>query len=46
MGGFKMKNRVNLPIAKRPTKFPKQSRMSKRNEEMLKKIERWKARFG
>ncbi|MFJ5772548.1 hypothetical protein [Psychrobacillus sp. NPDC093180] len=39
-------NKPILPIAKKITKMPKLSRLSRKNQEMLNKIERWKKTFG
>lgn len=34
------------PIMTKQTKLPKDSQMSKKNKEMLQKIEKWKGKFG
>ncbi|WP_342567766.1 hypothetical protein MKY09_05215 [Psychrobacillus sp. FSL K6-4046] len=43
---MKKDGKLNLPTSKRITKITSPSRLSKRNKELLAKIEQWKKQFG
>lgn len=39
-------NKLKWPTMRKKTKLPKESKLSKENKEMIKKIDKWKGKFG
>ena len=42
----KKDGKLQWPTMRKNTKLPKESQMSKKNKEVLKKIEKWIGKFG